>query len=547
MTISNTTVRQLYQANGSNTDFAIPFDFTNENEIVVYTRDETQSPVAEALKVLGTDYTLVGGPPVTTVRFNSAPSATLKVLIIRINPLTQSTDYIGSGTFPAETHEEALDKLTRIHQELNEKLNRSPKFSVTSPHTQFTIPDPVASRVIGFNTDADDLALFPTTDVTGQFVDADIANNAAISLTKLSTITANRAIISNASGYLTNSSVTNTELGYVSGVTSPIQTQFNDVVQRINHKGWIENIAITNTTTTHSNDTIKITSANGSPLSSSNVGYVWIPSSNGIITRLSATSDVSFVLTGAHWGADLGDDVLNLPLYVYAINDSGTLKWGVNATGFLRKVATASTSASIVDQINEMYVNTTTTVGSPCLQIGEFYADFDDTGGAAENLWQIRDKVRTGLPDGHTSEYAFCKPTGTWTTNTQYAMRFRRNGSRMEGSLRVIVTGAPTASSLIISLPMRMEINGSNYAHTDAIENIYAGQVRVTDVGTVDVPGVLRVASTTTIRPMLHRTSTGTWGQEDAVSHVQPMTWASGDYLYATFSVEIVGWNLWDN
>ena len=41
------------------------------------------------------------------------------------------------------------------------------------------------------------------------------------------TLTANRAVASNGSGELTASSVTATELGYLSGVTSAIQTQLN--------------------------------------------------------------------------------------------------------------------------------------------------------------------------------------------------------------------------------------------------------------------------------------------------------------------------------
>lgn len=43
----------------------------------------------------------------------------------------------------------------------------------------------------------------------------------------LPTLTANRAVATNGSGALTASSVTDTELGYLSGVTSSIQTQIN--------------------------------------------------------------------------------------------------------------------------------------------------------------------------------------------------------------------------------------------------------------------------------------------------------------------------------
>lgn len=58
-------------------------------------------------------------------------------------------------------------------------------------------------------------------------VNADINSVAAIALTKLAATTASRALVSDASGFVSASAVTSTELGYVSGVTSAIQTQLN--------------------------------------------------------------------------------------------------------------------------------------------------------------------------------------------------------------------------------------------------------------------------------------------------------------------------------
>ncbi len=61
----------------------------------------------------------------------------------------------------------------------------------------------------------------PWTDTTYTF-------NGAISTVKDSNLTANRALISNGSGKIAVSATTSTELGYVNGVTSSIQTQLND-------------------------------------------------------------------------------------------------------------------------------------------------------------------------------------------------------------------------------------------------------------------------------------------------------------------------------
>lgn len=58
---------------------------------------------------------------------------------------------------------------------------------------------------------------------------ANIAAAAAISVSKLEALTVNRAVQTGVSGFLEASTVTSTELGYLSGVTSPIQTQLNNI------------------------------------------------------------------------------------------------------------------------------------------------------------------------------------------------------------------------------------------------------------------------------------------------------------------------------
>lgn len=59
---------------------------------------------------------------------------------------------------------------------------------------------------------------------------ADIKNGAAIALAKLAATTADRALVSDGSGFISPSSTTATEVGYLSGVTSAIQTQLNSKI-----------------------------------------------------------------------------------------------------------------------------------------------------------------------------------------------------------------------------------------------------------------------------------------------------------------------------
>ncbi len=58
-------------------------------------------------------------------------------------------------------------------------------------------------------------------------VNADVDASAAIALSKLAAVTASRALVSDGSGFVSPSSVTATELGHLSGVTSSLQTQLD--------------------------------------------------------------------------------------------------------------------------------------------------------------------------------------------------------------------------------------------------------------------------------------------------------------------------------
>lgn len=61
----------------------------------------------------------------------------------------------------------------------------------------------------------------------GGVSNSQISASAGISLSKLATLTAEKVLVSDVTGLISASSITNTELGYLSGVSSSIQTQLN--------------------------------------------------------------------------------------------------------------------------------------------------------------------------------------------------------------------------------------------------------------------------------------------------------------------------------
>ena len=116
MTISTTDWRITYSGNGVTTVFAFPYRFLANAELKVL---EVATNGTETPKTLTTHYTLTGagddaGGSVTML---VAPAAGVTLVIYRDTAVVQETDYISGDPFPAETHEEALDRLTMILQE----------------------------------------------------------------------------------------------------------------------------------------------------------------------------------------------------------------------------------------------------------------------------------------------------------------------------------------------------------------------------------------------------------------------------------------------
>lgn len=88
---------------------------------------------------------------------------------------------------------------------------------------------PIAAAASTGWTDADIAAnagiKYGKLDLAGDVQSSDLA--AGIALNKLSPVTASHALVSDGSGFVTASSTTATELGYVAGVTSAVQTQLS--------------------------------------------------------------------------------------------------------------------------------------------------------------------------------------------------------------------------------------------------------------------------------------------------------------------------------
>jgi hypothetical protein len=159
MTISSTTVKNSYSGNGTLDTFNYTFKIFADADIQVIIRDATAT---ETVKTLTTHYTVTGAGNANggTIVFTTGniPTNTETVVIRRASPQTQAIDYIANDPFPAESHEEGLDRSMMAIQQLQEEIDRSIKLSRTNTmtSTEFAVgATDRAGKIFGFDSNGE--------------------------------------------------------------------------------------------------------------------------------------------------------------------------------------------------------------------------------------------------------------------------------------------------------------------------------------------------------------------------------------------------------
>lgn len=120
--ITNPIRRHDLVGNGTAGPFTYQFLIKDKSNLQVW--------VDGNLKTVDTHYTVSGvssesGGTVTFTTGNE-PAVNAEIILLGAEPETQTSDYTDAGSFPAASHEEALDKLTRIIAQYREKFSRVP-------------------------------------------------------------------------------------------------------------------------------------------------------------------------------------------------------------------------------------------------------------------------------------------------------------------------------------------------------------------------------------------------------------------------------------
>lgn len=169
MSISASYLPVRFNCDGVQVDFPFTFPITDDDELDVYLVDPSGTV---STLVLSTNYTVArvgnnwdnGGTVTTSVIYTSG----YKIVLARDIPLTQLRDFITGDRFPANEMERALDKLTMIAQQVDEKIERQIAAPVTDVNPQMELPAAAdrAGFLLGFDASGDVTAAVEASTVT---------------------------------------------------------------------------------------------------------------------------------------------------------------------------------------------------------------------------------------------------------------------------------------------------------------------------------------------------------------------------------------------
>lgn len=158
MTISTTNNRKSYAGDASTTAFAFPYRFLASTDISVY--------LDGVLQTAGYSVTGAGSASGGYVNFVSAPGSSVKVELVRIPDLLQTTDLSPNDPFPADSVEAMADKAMLGVQRAVDLANRGihlPDGESNSTGLALPVAASRASQILAFDASGNLTVLPPTT------------------------------------------------------------------------------------------------------------------------------------------------------------------------------------------------------------------------------------------------------------------------------------------------------------------------------------------------------------------------------------------------
>lgn len=123
---------------------------------------------------------------------------------------------------------------------------------------------------------------------------------------------------------------------------------------------------------------------------------------------------------------------------------------------------------------------------------------------------------------------------GSWNTNTTYTCKKRRVGDENEYAIKVLLSGAPNAANLTLTIPDAIDTSKLNTTVTNA------NALKSTGNGLNGGSGYdLKITYASSALTVVYQSSLA--ALESVVSNTAPVTWASGNEININFSAPILG------
>lgn len=154
MTVTTDLQSVVHDTDGVSTVFAVPFKFIENSYLVV--DKVTKSNGASETLIYGTDYTASGAGADTggTITTTNVYATGFQLHIYRSVPETQETVFTENSTFPSQSVETALDKLTMIDQQHGATLKNAIRYPLSEFDSDGVLPaaNDRANKVLGFDS-----------------------------------------------------------------------------------------------------------------------------------------------------------------------------------------------------------------------------------------------------------------------------------------------------------------------------------------------------------------------------------------------------------
>ena len=169
MTLSTTTIKDLYAGDDSTVSFDTTFIFWDSTDLTVIHRasDGTETTWTE-----GSEYSVTGGNGavgtvvVSTSPIDYTPATGEKLLIKSDRDDIQEGDFPLSGPFPSTVAEQSLDQAVRLVQQISEEISRSILLPATTSLSGLGIPEPGAGELIRYNVAGTNLETVAVADLS---------------------------------------------------------------------------------------------------------------------------------------------------------------------------------------------------------------------------------------------------------------------------------------------------------------------------------------------------------------------------------------------